>query len=82
MVVTKAKQGGSIRIFNIKKMLCLSFKIFDVTWRYSANHDQVRLRRTDVSENWLVSTIGKMNEQVYYLLNELILSRPWVSDNL
>ncbi|KAK3717515.1 hypothetical protein QZH41_013778, partial [Actinostola sp. cb2023] len=41
-------------------------QIFDVTWRYSVNHDQVRLRRQEVTENWLVTMITKMTQQVHY----------------
>ncbi len=37
--------------------------IQDVTWRYSAKQEQVRSRRTECTESWLVSTIMKLRNQ-------------------
>ncbi|XP_050400268.1 peptide-N(4)-(N-acetyl-beta-glucosaminyl)asparagine amidase [Patella vulgata] len=37
-------------------------EIMDVTWRYSAKHAEVRSRRNECREDWLVSTIYKINK--------------------
>ncbi|XP_031552876.1 peptide-N(4)-(N-acetyl-beta-glucosaminyl)asparagine amidase-like [Actinia tenebrosa] len=39
-------------------------EVFDVTWRYSGNHDLVRHRRKEVPEQWLLNTTMKMTEQL------------------
>ncbi|KAK6189023.1 hypothetical protein SNE40_005076 [Patella caerulea] len=38
-------------------------EIMDVTWRYSAKHAEVRSRRNECREDWLVSTIYKINQK-------------------
>ena len=38
--------------------------MLDVTWRYSAKHEEVRKARTLVSEEWLEKTLAGMTEEV------------------
>jgi len=38
-------------------------QVLDVTWRYSAKHDEVRRARTLVSEEWLEKTLAGMTEE-------------------
>ena len=44
-------------------LLCV-YQVLDVTWRYSAKHDEVRNARTLVSEKWLSETISNLTEEV------------------
>ena len=39
-------------------------QVIDVTWRYSAKHDEVRKGRNLVSEEWLLQTVNRMTEEV------------------
>jgi peptide-N4-(N-acetyl-beta-glucosaminyl)asparagine amidase len=39
-------------------------EVIDVTWRYSAKHEEVRLRRTECPEDWLAHTLYSLNKQV------------------
>ncbi|XP_048580324.1 peptide-N(4)-(N-acetyl-beta-glucosaminyl)asparagine amidase isoform X2 [Nematostella vectensis] len=45
-------------------------EVFDVTWRYSANHEAVRMRRTQVSEQWLADVTMKMTQQLQSIIPE------------
>jgi len=40
--------------------------VLDVTWRYSAKHEEVRQARNLVSEEWLLEILNKMTEEVRY----------------
>lgn len=44
-------------------------KVVDVTWRYSANHNEVIQRRSLVQEEWLLRTLELFNEKVRKLLD-------------
>lgn len=44
-------------------------KVVDVTWRYSANHNEVIQRRSLVREEWLLRTLELFNEKVRKLLD-------------
>ena len=35
-------------------------EVQDVTWRYSANHDELLKRRTECRESWLVNTVHRL----------------------
>jgi peptide-N4-(N-acetyl-beta-glucosaminyl)asparagine amidase len=39
-------------------------EVIDVTWRYSAKHEEVRLRRTECPEDWLAHTLYSLNKQI------------------
>ena len=36
----------------------------DVTWRYTAKSEEVRKRRQECRENWLIQTISGLNQKV------------------
>ncbi|KAJ7380427.1 Peptide-N(4)-(N-acetyl-beta- glucosaminyl)asparagine amidase [Desmophyllum pertusum] len=45
-------------------------QVLDVTWRYSAKHDDVRQARQLVSEEWLSQTLNRMTEERQRHLSE------------
>lgn len=72
--------------------------IQDVSWRYSRKHDEVKQRRRECRESWLVTTIAKLrrqrqagfpeprrkflNERYARELVELLLPQPEASEQL
>lgn len=52
-------------------IVAFSFEqVLDVTWRYSAKHEEVRQARNLVSEEWLLETLNKMTEERQRTLSE------------
>ncbi|KAL9958982.1 hypothetical protein ACROYT_G036062 [Oculina patagonica] len=45
-------------------------QVIDVTWRYSAKHEEVRKARNLVSEEWLLQTLNRMTEERQRSLSE------------